>query len=412
MGGGGMGGGGMGGGGMGGMGMMGGGTAAATMPPTMGMMMLSRLIMYFCGDPDSWDMRSMMIGMGGMGGMGMMGGGMGGGGMMGGGMGGGMMRSVPATDLPSAELKPRQTRHLPTRLVSLTGLDPENGLMLPEKGERLEIVGDIARVNANPRAQKAMRRLAAEKAPTTVAQLVMWRVGLGLQWHDIAQLSRDWANAYELTLARDFAEHLDGMQEGEGETGYLLLQVEGADAAGQAMAGEVVKLLQGKTILGLRAAMEIPPRPEGPAVACKVRLKGSEAAVQVATSDASAQSWASVGKFTLAATQSQGKFDAARFADGLAEGILNRLVRAQLVKGARMKDRPSFAIRIDNASPLVLNGLALLGTTSKNDETPKVLAGIAISPRKSTTLPASEEMVKSLGLKQGIRVLAVDLSGL
>ncbi len=41
------------------------------------MMMLARIIMYFCGDPDSWDMRSLMIGMmgmrgmmGGMGGMG------------------------------------------------------------------------------------------------------------------------------------------------------------------------------------------------------------------------------------------------------------------------------------------------------------------------------------------------------
>ena len=69
----------------------------------MGMMMLARIIMYFCGDPDSWDMRSLMIGMmggmgmGGMGG-GMMGGGMGGMGMGGmGGMMGGGMRSVPPT---------------------------------------------------------------------------------------------------------------------------------------------------------------------------------------------------------------------------------------------------------------------------------------------------------------------------
>ena len=65
MGGGGMGGGGMGGGGMGGgMGGGGGGMMVAwaawagqsgTMPPTMGMMMLARMIMYFCGDPESWD---------------------------------------------------------------------------------------------------------------------------------------------------------------------------------------------------------------------------------------------------------------------------------------------------------------------------------------------------------------------
>ena len=54
------------GGGMGGMGSM--GRTSGTMPATMGMMMLARIIMYFCGDPDSWDMRSLMIGM--MGGMG------------------------------------------------------------------------------------------------------------------------------------------------------------------------------------------------------------------------------------------------------------------------------------------------------------------------------------------------------
>ena len=40
------------------------------MPSMMGMMMLARMIMYFCGDPDSWDMRSLMIGMMGMRGMG------------------------------------------------------------------------------------------------------------------------------------------------------------------------------------------------------------------------------------------------------------------------------------------------------------------------------------------------------
>ncbi len=34
-----------------------------------------------------------------------------------------------------------------------------------------------------------------------------------------------------------------------------------------------------------------------------------------------------------------------------------------------------YQLRIDNASPLVLNGLAAVGTTSKPDETPKVLVG-------------------------------------
>ena len=58
-----------------------------------------------------------------------------GGGMMGG-MGGGM-RSVPPTMLPSALLNPGQTRHLPTRLVSITPPDPEEGLRLPDKDEPL-----------------------------------------------------------------------------------------------------------------------------------------------------------------------------------------------------------------------------------------------------------------------------------
>ena len=76
--------------------------------------------------------------------MGGMGGGMGGG-MMGG-MGGGM-RSVPPTGLPTALLNPGQTRHLPTRLVSITPPDAGAGLQLPEKDEPLRIVGDVADVN-------------------------------------------------------------------------------------------------------------------------------------------------------------------------------------------------------------------------------------------------------------------------
>ena len=41
-----------------------------------------------------------------------------------------------------------------------------------------------------------------------------------------------------------------------------------------------------------------------------------------------------------------------------------------------------------------------------------MLLGITIPPAKSLTVPASEDAVKTLGLKQGIRVMAIDLSGL
>ncbi len=409
---GGMGGGGMGGGmggmGGGGVGGTGNGMGSGTMPPMMGMMMLSRIIMYFAGDYSSWDQRSLMMGMGGGGmggGMGGMGGGMGGMGGMGGGM-----RSVPPTELPSAELKPKETRRLPTRLVSISSPDPQAGLTLPEQGERLEIVGDVSRVNEDPRVQKALKRLAADKAPTTVSQLVMWRLAAGLDWETIARLSEKWANPYELTLARDFVDHLDALT--EGETGRVLFQVQGTGAASEALAAEVGKAVQGKTVLGLVAELGIPARPAGPAVSCRVRLTAGEALVQVDGSDAAGRSWVPLGKFSLPIASDPGKVDVTKFTDAMAGGMLERLVRTQLIKGPRAKGKPTYQIRIENGSPLILNGLAAVGIESAKDEAPKVVSGISISPRRSMSLPASEEVVKLLGLKKGIRLVAVDLSGL
>ena len=134
--------------------------------------------------------------------------------------------------------------------------------------------------------------------------------------------------------------------------------------------------------------------------------------MQVTGSNATARDWVPFGKFTLPAPENHGQAGVGRFLDELSEGILNRLVRVQLGKGVKDKGKLHYSIRIDNASPLVLNGLAALGTTSKPDETPKVLSGICLSPRRSMTVPASEEVVKSLGLKKGIKLVALDLSGL
>jgi hypothetical protein len=372
-------------------------------------MMLSRMIMYFCGDPDSWDKRSIMIGMmGGM--MGGMGGGMMGG--MGGGMMGGMgggMRSVPPTGLPSALLNPGQTRHLPTRLVALTPADPETGVKLPEKGEPLQL-GDIADINDNPRVQKAMRRLAADAVSKPIARLVMWHLIAGLDWDTLAQLSHGWANGYERTLARDFVEHLDALP--DGETGHVLFELEGTDSATAALADQVRTALRQKMVLGLVAEVGIPARPEGPAVAFHVRMSPTEAQVLVSSSDATAQRWIPFGKFSLPVVQDQGKMDVGHFADGLAGGVLNRLVRVQLSKGVKDKGKMHYQLRIDNASPLVLNGLAAVGATSKPEDIPRVLAGICLSPRRSMTVPASEEVVNTLGLKKGVKLVALDLSGL
>ena len=178
-------------------------------------------------------------------------------------------------------------------------------------------------------------------------------------------------------------EHLDALP--EGETGRLLFQVDGKDDAGAAdrQRGEQGAARQdGSGFAG--AGGEVPSRPDGPAVACRVRVSGKEAMVQVSSSDATAKAWVNFGKFSVPVTHENGKVDVARFADALSEGILNRLVRAQIIKGSATKDKGKlvYQLRIDNASPLVLNGLAMLGTASKADEMPKVLPMISVSPRK------------------------------
>ncbi|MDR3620285.1 MAG: hypothetical protein P4L85_13120, partial [Paludisphaera borealis] len=155
-----------------------------------------------------------------------------------------------------------------------------------------------------------------------------------------------------------------------------------------------------------------PAEPEGPAVACRVRLNGEEATVLVSSSNSTGQTWVPFGKFTVPVARKDGKVDAEKFTDGLAEGVLSRMVRAQLAKGPRVKGKETFKIRIDNASPLILNGLAVLGTGSPADEQSKELSGISIAPRRSLTVPATDEIVKGLGLKKGVRIIAADLSGL
>src|SRR5262249_18570873 len=145
----------------------------------------------------------------------------------------------------------------------------------------------------------------------------------------------------------------------------------------------------------------------------RVKVNASEALVQVTSSDASARNWVPFGKFTVPVTQTKDKFDVGQFADGLADGVLSRLVRAQVVKGtARDKGKLVYRVRIENASPWILEGIALVGTASKPDEKPNVLQGLSLSPRRTLTVPMYEDVVKTLGLKKGIKLLALDLSGL
>jgi hypothetical protein len=422
--------------------MMGGGT----MPASMGMMTLGRLVMYLVGDRDTWDPRGLMMGMmmGGMG-MGGMGGGMGGigGGMMGGmgGMGGmvGGFRSVPPTGVLETTLNPRQVRHLPTALVSMNGPNANSRPAVAAKGEKLSING-IEQWTDDARTRVALERLALAKAPQTVAQMVLWYVTAGASWEDVGRLSQGWGNAHELALARQFVAELDatdlvnakkntsGFPTDHG-TFYREVKADGEKAT---PIGETLRTLWGKApVLGLTAKEGVPERPKGPALACRLEILDTLASVRLFESHPSGTDWVALGDFriklvSLAAYQeplteataeltgdAKLKAEAAAVGDAVAERIVARLVRVQVMRGPRDKaGKETCRIKIYNASPLILNGLALGGSDAPSNVQPTVLVGISLPPLKTLTVPTSADVVQRLKLKQGVRVLAADLSAL
>ena len=121
-------------------------------------------------------------------------------------------------------------------------------------------------------------------------------------------------------------------------------------------------------VLGLVAEIGIPARPEGPAVACRVRLSASEAhGAGLQQRWRQRRNWVAFGKFTAPGRRRRrGSSTSSHSADELSEGILNRLVRAQLSKGVKDKGKMHL-LRFGSTTHrrLVLNGLAALGTTSK-----------------------------------------------
>jgi hypothetical protein len=309
---------------------------------------------------------------------------------------------------------------LPTRLVSLNGPDESSHVALPEKEEPLQL-GDIGQLTNNPRIQIALRRLAAEKAPETVSQLVLWRLSAGLDWATIGRLSQKWANPQELALAKQFVTSLDakGQADQVTDSGRLYWEVTVADTALEPVAAELRVLFDNNGMLGLKVEKNVPARPDGPSLACRVRLSGSgdktEAIVTLSATDGSGSAWTPMGKFTLPLVKGKaGQLKAEEIADATAEGILGRLVRAQLTKGPKVKGKETFKVRIDNASPLILNGLALSGTSVTTDKEAKsaALSGLSLPPRRSLTISATGEVVERLGMKTGIKAVAADLSGL
>ncbi len=348
------------------------------------------------------------------------------------------MRSVPPTGLPEATLAARQARHLPVNLVSLNR--PEGaGVTFPPEGERLRL-SDVGRLGVDARVTVALRRLAADKAPANVAQLVLWNVAGGLSWDEVAERSKTFANAYELTLAKDLVARLgkiDARRAGEPglDTGRIFFEVEAASADLAAIADSLRTVITKSSVLGLKSEAGIPKAPAGPALAFRVQLAGTTAAptarVEFRTGNGEGTAWAEATSFVIGADRvngrpgdaaSQGaealKVDARalRTADAVASGLLERLTIARLLKGPRVKGKDTYAIQVKNLSPFVLSSVAVGGLEApqagSKDETGGVLEPVFVAPGRIATLHTVKDVVDALKLKKGVRAIGADLSGL
>ena len=207
----------------------------------------------------------------------------------------------------------------------------------------------------------------------------MWRLGSSTDWADIARLSSGWANAHEISLAREFVDRLDSLP--DSETGTILFELEGADDAGKALAADLAKEFKAMTFLGLQAKLGIPDRPEGPAVACRVRLdrhRGHRPGRQQRRRRrrSGSPSASSPCRWPRMPPRTGPRSSATRWPRACWAGWSGRSSDA----GPQVKGKATYQVRIENASPLILNGLAVLGTGDAEGEAPKELSASASPP--------------------------------
>ena len=282
---------------------------------------------------------------------------------------------------------------------------------MPQEGEALKIRNIDAIEGVSPRLRNVVKKLAQEKAPEAVAQLVLWHLGYEIDWPTLEDLSRPWANRSEVALAKQFVNRLGGIEAADPvvEPGTIFYDLSAAGTQHLLLAAEVRRLLDDRPLLGLTARFGVPAQPQGPALACRIELKDGPTLVRVSSSDEAGNSWVDMAKFSVAMLDSEDNPPTpSEFIDRVAAGLLDRLIRVRLTREGQGKD----GIRVENGSPLVLNGLTLAGREATTCSQNLPLVGLSLSPRKAMTIPAPSRVVRRLGSGKGIRVLAADLSGL
>jgi hypothetical protein len=304
-------------------------------------------------------------------------------------------------------IAPNQTRNLATRLVSLSPPGEDGKVAMPEQGEKLTL-GDVAQLNDDPRVAAAVRRLAEQKAPSVPSQLVMWNISAGLGWDAIAALSKGWADPRDLDLARQFVANLDSAT--KEDAGRIYVEIAGRGP----LADDLKKAFKGATVLGLKAEPGIPSVPSGPSLAMTVGVPADpsgKAEVSVKSSDGRGR-WVDAFKLSVPVALKDGKPDAPALADLVADGVLARVIDARLVKGKKVKGKDTYSVQLLNRSPLILNGVALAGSGEAKAGEPGLVWGLSVSPGKTLSIGTTSEAIDRLGLRQGVHVLAADLSGL
>ena len=77
-----------------------------------------------------------------------------------------------------------------------------------------------------------------------------------------------------------------------------------------------------------------------------------------------------------------------------------------------MAGQQTYIVQVDNASPMILNGVSMIGGQAKPGDPPRYLLGVALPPQHSLQLPINPGAVEAQGLKKGIHLVGVDLSAL
>ncbi|MFM1800955.1 MAG: hypothetical protein RJA81_307 [Planctomycetota bacterium] len=96
--------------------------------------------------------------------------------------------------------------------------------------------------------------------------------------------------------------------------------------------------------------------------------------------------------------------------DGLSSGLLDRLVRVQ-VSSRTIDGRKMYQLKIDNAAPLVLAGLAVK-SPAKGKEIATIM-NLSIRPHQGLRLPLDPKSVSKYGLNvRGLQATAADFTAL